>query len=69
LKNIGLEENGIKTEKGKITVDAYQQTSVPGIYAIGDCSPGQALAHVASKEGINAAEHMAYNEKKIQSPA
>ncbi|MEN9686899.1 MAG: dihydrolipoyl dehydrogenase [Bacteroidota bacterium] len=64
IENIGLEENGIKTEKGKIIVDAYQQTSVPGIYAIGDCSPGQALAHVAAKEGINAAEHMAYQEKK-----
>jgi dihydrolipoamide dehydrogenase len=37
---------------------------VPGIYAIGDCSPGQALAHVAAKEGINAAEHIAYMEKK-----
>ncbi|MCZ2223771.1 MAG: dihydrolipoyl dehydrogenase [Chitinophagales bacterium] len=64
IENIGLEENGIKTEKGKIIVDKYQQTSVAGIYAIGDCSPGQALAHVASKEGINAAEHMAYLEKK-----
>ncbi len=64
IENIGLEENGIKTEKGKVVVDAYQQTSVPGIYAIGDCSPGQALAHVAAKEGINAAEHMAYMEKK-----
>lgn len=66
IENIGLEESGIKTDKGKIVVDAYQQTSVPGIYAIGDCSPGQALAHVASKEGINAAEHMAYLEKKSQ---
>ena len=55
IENIGLEENGIKTEKGKIIVDKYQQTSVPGIYALGDCTPGQALAHVASKEGINAA--------------
>lgn len=64
IENIGLEENGIKTEKGKIIVDKYQQTSIAGIYAIGDCSPGQALAHVASKEGINAAEHMAYIEKK-----
>jgi dihydrolipoamide dehydrogenase len=64
IENIGLEENGIKTEKGKIIVDKYQQTAVAGIYAIGDCSPGQALAHVAAKEGINAAEHMAYNEKK-----
>jgi dihydrolipoamide dehydrogenase len=58
IENIGLEELGIKTEKGKITVDPNGQTNVPGIYAIGDCTPGQALAHVASKEGINAAEHL-----------
>lgn len=59
IENIGLEALGIKTEKGKIIVDAHQQTNVPGIYAIGDCTPGQALAHVASREGINAAEHLA----------
>ena len=58
IENIGLEALGIKTDKGKIIVDAYQQTSVAGLYAIGDCTPGQALAHVASKEGINAAEHL-----------
>jgi dihydrolipoamide dehydrogenase len=58
IENIGLEALGIKTEKGKIIVDANQQTNVKGIYAIGDCSPGQALAHVAAKEGINAAEHL-----------
>ena len=58
IENIGLEALGIKTEKGKITVDANGQTNVPGIYAIGDCTPGQALAHVAAKEGINAAEHL-----------
>ncbi len=58
IENIGLETLGIKTEKGKIMVDAHGQTNVPGIYAIGDCTPGQALAHVASKEGINAAEHL-----------
>ena len=58
IENIGLEALGIKTEKGKILVDANGQTNVPGIYAIGDCTPGQALAHVASKEGINAAEHL-----------
>ncbi|MBK7123828.1 MAG: dihydrolipoyl dehydrogenase [Chitinophagaceae bacterium] len=58
IEKIGLEELGIKTEKGKIIVDANGQTNVPGIYAIGDCTPGQALAHVASKEGINAAEHI-----------
>ena len=65
IENIGLEENGIKTEKAKIIVDKFQQTSLAGIYAIGDCSPGQALAHVAAKEGINAAEHIAYMEKKF----
>jgi dihydrolipoamide dehydrogenase len=59
IEGIGLEELGIKTEKGKIVVDGFQQTSVKGVYAIGDCTPGQALAHVAAKEGINAAEHLA----------
>lgn len=64
LENIGLEENGIKTEKGKIMVDKYGQTTLAGVFAIGDCAPGQALAHVASKEGINAAEYIAFLEKK-----
>jgi dihydrolipoamide dehydrogenase len=58
VENIGLEGLGIKTDKGKIVVDANGQTNVAGIYAIGDCTPGQALAHVAAKEGINAAEHL-----------
>ena len=58
IEDIGLEALGIKTEKGKIIVDGFGQTSVAGIYAIGDCTPGQALAHVAAKEGINAAEHI-----------
>ena len=65
IENIGLEQNGIKTDKGRVIVDKYQQTSIASIYAIGDCSPGQALAHVAAKEGINAAEHIAYQEKKF----
>ena len=52
LENIGLEEVGIKTEKGKILVDDYYQTNVPGYYAIGDVVHGPALAHVASAEGI-----------------
>ena len=64
IEGIGLEELGIKTEKGKITVDKYGQSNIAGIYAIGDCSPGQALAHVASKEAILCAEAIAYNEKK-----
>ena len=58
LENIGLEEVGIKTERGKIVVNEFQQTNVPGVYSIGDCTAGQALAHKASREGINAAEHL-----------
>ena len=58
IEGLGLEEIGIKTDKGKIIVDANQQTNIPGIYAIGDCTPHQALAHKAGKEGINAAEHL-----------
>jgi len=65
IEGIGLEETGVKTEKGRITVDKYYKTSVPGVYAIGDCVPGQALAHVASKEGIICVEAIGYAEKKF----
>jgi len=64
IEEIGLESSGIKTDKGRITVDKYYQTSAPGFYAIGDCVPGQALAHVASKEGIICVENIAFAEKK-----
>lgn len=64
IEGIGLEESGIKTEKGKVVVDKYYQTNINGVYAIGDCAPGQALAHVASKEAIICVENIAYNEKK-----
>ncbi len=64
IEGIGLEDLGIKTEKGKIITDKFYLTNVPGIYAIGDCSPGQALAHVASKEGIICVENIGFNEKK-----
>ena len=64
IEGIGLEETGIKTDKGKIVVDKFYQTSLPGVYAIGDCAPGPALAHVASKEGIICIENIGYNEKK-----
>ncbi len=64
LEGIGLEETGVKTDKGRIVVDKFYNTTVPGVYAIGDCAPGQALAHVASKEGIVCVENIAYNEKK-----
>ena len=59
IENIGLEETGIKVEKGKITTDDYYQTTVPGYYAIGDVTKGQALAHVASAEGIICVEKIA----------
>lgn len=64
IENLGLEALGIKTDKGKVLVDKYYQTNVPGVYAIGDMVPGQALAHVASKEGIICVEAIAHNEKK-----
>lgn len=59
IENIGLEEVGIVTDKGKIVVDKHYQTNIPGYYAIGDCVPGQALAHVASAEGIICVEQIA----------
>lgn len=59
IENIGLEEVGIATDRDKITVDAYYQTNIPGYYAIGDIVPGQALAHVASAEGILCVEKIA----------
>lgn len=65
IEGIGLEQLGIKTEKGLISVDKFYQTSVPGFYAIGDCVPGQALAHVASKEAVICVENIAYTEKKF----
>ncbi len=58
-EEIGLEALGIKTDRGLIQVDDYGQTNVPGIYAIGDITPGPALAHVASAEGIRTVEHIA----------
>jgi dihydrolipoamide dehydrogenase len=59
LENIGLEEVGIITDKGKITVDKWYQTNIPGYFAIGDVTPGPALAHVASAEGIICVEKIA----------
>ena len=59
IENIGLEEVGIKTENGRILVDDYYQSNVNGYYAIGDVTQGQALAHVASAEGILCVEKIA----------
>jgi dihydrolipoamide dehydrogenase len=59
LEGIGLEEAGVKFDKGKVLVDDFYKTNVEGIYAIGDIVKGQALAHVASAEGITCVEKIA----------
>jgi len=59
ISGIGLELAGVRTEKGKVVVDDYYRTNVPGIFAIGDIVHGPALAHVASAEGIACVEKIA----------
>jgi dihydrolipoamide dehydrogenase len=59
IENIGLEDVGIVTDKGRILVNDYYQTNIPGYFAIGDVLPTQALAHVASAEGIICVEKIA----------
>jgi dihydrolipoamide dehydrogenase len=59
IEGIGLEDVGIATDKGRILVNDYYQTNIPGYYAIGDIVPGPALAHVASAEGIICVEKIA----------
>ncbi len=59
IEGIGLEEAGVITDKGKVIVNDYYQTNIPGVYAIGDIVKGQALAHVASAEGIICVEKIA----------
>lgn len=59
IENIGLEDVGIAVDRDKILVNSYYQTNIPGYYAIGDVTPGQALAHVASAEGILCVEKIA----------
>ena len=59
IENIGLEEVGIVTDKGRVLVNDFYQTNIPGYYAIGDIVPGPALAHVASAEGIICVEKIA----------
>lgn len=59
LEGIGLEDVGVATDKGKVLVDDYYKTNIPGVYAIGDIVHGPALAHVASAEGITCVEKIA----------
>jgi dihydrolipoamide dehydrogenase len=63
-EGIGLEAEGIATEKGYIVVDGLMRTNVPGLYAIGDVVPTAQLAHVASAEAVVAVEHMAGREAR-----
>lgn len=56
IENLGLEEVGVKTDKGRVVVDGYYKTNIDGVYAIGDIVGGQALAHVASAEAITCVE-------------
>lgn len=59
LEGLGLEETGVKTDKGKVLVDDFYRTNIDGVYAIGDIVHGPALAHVASHEGIICVEKIA----------
>ncbi|CAN5278953.1 dihydrolipoyl dehydrogenase [soil metagenome] len=59
IEGLGLEENSIATDRGKVVVDDFYRTNVEGVYAIGDIVKGQALAHVASAEGIICVEKIA----------
>ncbi len=59
IENIGLEDVGVKTDRGRVVVDDFYKTNVDGVYAIGDIVKGQALAHVASAEGIICVEKIA----------
>ena len=59
IENIGLEDVGIVVDRDKILVNDFYQTNIPGYYAIGDVTPGPALAHVASAEGILCVEKIA----------
>ena len=62
IENIGLEEVGIAVDKDKIIVDEFYKTNIPGYFAIGDVTSGQALAHVASAEGILCVEKIANHD-------
>ncbi len=59
IENLGLQDVGIAVDRDKILVNDFYQTNLPGYYAIGDVTKGQALAHVASAEGILCVEKIA----------
>ncbi|TAE60812.1 MAG: dihydrolipoyl dehydrogenase [Bacteroidetes bacterium] len=59
IEDLGLGNLGVKVEAGKVVVDDFYRTNVPGIYAIGDMTPGPALAHMASHEALVCVEKIA----------
>ncbi len=63
VENLGLEKIGVKVEKGSIVTNEFNQTNVPNVYAIGDVTGAPWLAHVASHQGVVAAEHIAGKAK------
>jgi dihydrolipoamide dehydrogenase len=64
-EGLELEKAGVKTEKGRVGVNAFMETSAPGIYAIGDVIGGIMLAHVATAEGHTAADHILGNKHPL----
>ncbi len=65
LQGIDLEALGLQTDRGAIVANDQMQTNLPYVYAIGDAVGGIMLAHVASKEGMVAAEHLAGHKVKM----
>jgi dihydrolipoamide dehydrogenase len=61
-ENLGLEKVGVRTERGAIVTDGHMRTNVPNVYAIGDVTAKLMLAHVASAQGVVAAETIAGEE-------
>ncbi len=59
FKGIGLENTRVQIERGRIVVDQFCRTQEDGVYALGDLLPTPWLAHVASMQGVLAAEHIA----------
>ena len=65
ISNLNLESTGVYIEKGYIWVNDNMETNIKGIYAIGDCTGKNMLAHVASDQGIIAVENIMGKNKKM----
>lgn len=65
ISNLNLESTGVSIEKGYISVNDNMETNIKGIYAIGDCTGKNMLAHVASDQGVIAVENIMGENKKM----